>query len=99
MKCKVEVLAAAKEDLKGIRAYLAQFGKEPPRKLREGFTRFVSLVSDNPRIFKKLECDGRYREGAVAFNYVAIYRASDDGSSAKVYRVLHSSRDIAKYLN
>jgi len=93
MKYKIAVLSFAQNDLREIHGYLSTFGENPPRKFREGFEKFVELVSNMPYMFGEYTYNPKYRRAVIIFEYLIFYRVDERNGEVKIYRVLHGKRE------
>ena len=87
------ILKLARDDLRGIREYLSEFGLNPPRKFRESFEKFCVQVEKTPYIYSEYEPNKRYRRAVIEYDYLVFYQVEESSGRVKVYRILHGARD------
>jgi len=94
------VLRLARDDLKEIHDRLAEFGKNPPKKLRESFATFCTNITDLPYMYPIYDQNPAYRKAVIVYDYLVFYQVDkvNNIDRAKVYRVLHGKRDILPLL-
>ena len=88
----------ARNDLKEICEYLAEFGEKPPQRYKESFEAFCVQAANMPYMFSQYEYNDKYRKAVIAFDYLVFYKVEKNGEKVKIYRVLHGKRNIAPLL-
>ena len=96
---KLSILSLARDDLKAIRQYLAEYGESPPKKFREGFQDFCAQITDMPFSFNPYEHDPSYLKGVVIYDYLVFYKVDVEKGRVMIYRVLHSKRNVRALLD
>lgn len=91
---KISVIRLARDDLKEIREYLAEFGENPPKRFRESFEEFCVHVADMPHMFSQYEQNPVYRKAVIVFDYLVFYQVDENSDTVKIYRALHGKRNI-----
>jgi plasmid stabilization system protein ParE len=93
---KPVILKLAREDLREICSRLADFGNDPPNKLRNSFLMFCTNVTSMPYMYPQYEQNPKYRKAVIAYDHLVFYQVENINSKDRVmvYRVLNGKRDI-----
>ena len=98
MKYNISILITANNDLLEICYALAEFGDNPPEIFTESFYKFLDNVSNMPFMFPQYIRNPKYRKATLAYDYLVFYRVDKKNNTVKIYRILHSKRNIDKLL-
>ncbi|GHV87168.1 hypothetical protein AGMMS50255_4640 [Spirochaetia bacterium] len=97
MKYKIVYLELAREDVREIKAYLAQFYPSTPVKFLSALKKQIENLTDNPYMYEAYADNPSYRRMVVS-DYLVFYKVNDEKRIIAIHRVLHGARDIAKYI-
>jgi len=92
----ISILRLALDDLQQIHERLSGFGDVPPKVFRESFEGFIRNISANPLMYSQYPYDPDYRRAVIAYDHLVFYRV--DNEAIRVYRVLHSKRNVIPLL-
>lgn len=88
----VEISDTAKDDLRNIWEYVAQYNPESANKLIKDITKKFSLLRDYPLMGKTQDALLINLRSFAFKDYLIFYQPIDGG--VEILRVLHGSRDI-----
>ena len=98
LKYKIGYLDLAREDVKEIKAYLAQFYPSTPAKFLSALKEQIGNLAENPYMYEAYDGNPSFRRMVVS-NYLVFYKVDDEKKTIAIHRVLHGSRDIFKYIS
>jgi plasmid stabilization system protein ParE len=95
------ILKLARDDLKEIRAKLAEYGKNPTSKFRDSFEKFCTNITNVPYMYPQYDLNPNYRRAVIEYDYLVFYQVESVNKKdiAKVYRVLHGKREVLTLLS
>ncbi len=96
-KYEIEFLPVANQDLEEIAAYLAQYYKSTVAKFRLSLLKKFESIGANPYSCEKSCYSEKFRR-AVINDYILYYAVDEVKKLVTVYMVIHSSRDVERYL-
>jgi addiction module RelE/StbE family toxin len=108
LKYKIVYLELAREDVKEIRSYLAQFYPGTPAKFLSALKEQIGNLTENPYMYEaydKMSSDNTSSDKTPSFrrmvvsNYLVFYKVDDEKRTIAIHRILHGSRDISKYIS
>ena len=97
MMYDVTLLPVAKQDLLGAADYLSQFYPSTTEKLLKNLRNKLSLLKEQPYIGAKYIPNPKYRRLIIG-DYLAFYTIDEADKKIEICRILHGSRDVARYL-
>jgi addiction module RelE/StbE family toxin len=97
MGYKLRYLDLAKNDVKEMKDYLAQFYPRTPLKFLAVLKEKITNLSDMPYMYETYSDNPDYRKLSV-YDYLVFYKADEESKAVKIHRVLHGARDISRYL-
>lgn len=95
---RIVMLNSASQDLRDIVAYISQFSKKSALDQYDQIITKIDRLKDFPELYglyKPGRFDMPYRK-LVAGDYLVFYVVNED--EIQIIRILHGSRDIAKFL-
>ena len=94
----IDYTPIAKDELKEIIRYLSQFYPSTPVKFKKEMNKCLSVLESNPYLYKVYLNNPEYRQAPVS-SYVVFYKISEENpKTVKIYRILHSARNIERIL-
>ena len=99
-KCAFKMLPKARDDIKGILAYIRDVLKSPQAAAnhRKMFSAALQKISKNPKSFQRDEYEFLYRRCIVG-NYKIYYREFEDKNQVVVFRILYEGMDHPQHLH
>ena len=98
MSYSVEFLPMALSDVLEIKIYLSRYYESTVDKFISNLKDKVSQIKENPLMHEIYQGDTFFRR-AVVENYLVFYNVGETEKIVRIYRILHSSRDLKQYLN
>lgn len=99
MSYAVEFDDTALDDLEEIRAYLSEHSTKAYPQFLTVLENRISLIENNPRLFKSFEHNPAYRRMGLDYGFVAFYSIDDDDKIIGVRTIVHGTRNIVPYMN
>ena len=93
MSYNLKLLKRAERDIGEILEYKADFYAGTADRFISELEKVLDRIAENPFVYQVYENNPRYRR-AVVGDYLLFYRVFEKTRQARVYRVLHSKRDI-----
>ena len=97
MKYKIHYSVFAKQDVKEIKSYLAQFYPGTPQKFIEELKKCIEFIKNNPKLYEVYDNNPTYRK-MVILDYIAFHQINESEKSVPLYRILHGKKDIMRYI-
>jgi len=92
---RVVTLESGKADIETIRANLARYGKSPVKNFRITLQKFRHHIAKMPEMYPVCEYNPAFRAAVLIYDYVLFYKIDTAAKTVNVFRILHSSRNLA----
>ena len=97
MSYGITFLDEAGNDFEGILEYLSQFYPGSPSKFVRALREKLSFLRENPYMYEAYFDHSMFRR-TIASGYLVFYRVDEDTKTVEIYRILHETRDVGKFL-
>jgi len=88
----------ANQDLEDIAEYLSQFYSRTVDNFKNALVNKLNTISENPLSCPVSMYSNKYRR-AIINDYIMYYSINTEDYVVIIYIIIHSSRDIEKYLS
>jgi plasmid stabilization system protein ParE len=85
------------EDITDIKAYLRGFHEGAWVKFSASLKKHISYLADMPYMYPAYDRRSPYRKMSIS-EYLVFYIVRETEHMVEIHRVLHSSRDISRYI-
>ena len=94
---KIIFLPEAKNDLGLVRQYLSLYYKNTAKTFFGLLKKSIDTLKENPCMYQKFPERPLYRR-LVIRDYLVFYKVNDIKNAIEIHRILHSSREIERYI-
>ena len=98
MRNKPKLLKLAERDLEGILEYKSLLYPGTAGRFIDDLEEVLENIAQFPLMYPVYENNPRYRR-AIVNEYLLFYRVVDKKPKIRIYRILHSKRDLVKLLS
>ena len=94
---KIIFLPEAKNDLGIVRQYLSLYYKNTVKTFFCLLKKSIDALKENPYMYQKFLERPSYRR-LVIRDYLVFYKVDDVKNTVEIHRILHSSRELERYI-
>ena len=94
---RLQYLRLARQDARAALDYLARFYPSTPAKFKQALKKCENMLKTMPRLYATYEENPRYRR-AFVLQYLVFFQIVEARKTVEIYRILHGSQDISKFL-
>ena len=98
MRYEIAYLPEARSDTRQIRRYLAQYYQSTVTNFFDMLKESIGNLKTNPLMYERCASRPEYRRMVVG-DYSVFYKVLDDKHRVEIHRILHSSRQIERYID
>jgi len=98
MRYKIAYLPEARSDTRQIRRYLDQYYQSTVMNFFDLLKESIGNLKTNPLMYERYERRPDYRRMVVG-DYLVFYKVLEDKHRVEIHRILHSSRQIERYID
>ena len=97
MKDRPKLLKLAERDVEDILEHKAMYYPGTTGRFIDDMEKVLDNISQYPLMYPVYENNPRYRRATIN-EYLLFYRVFNDSRNVRVYRILHSKRDLTKFI-